>query len=109
MANEMVWKVKFNDDILRAIAQAPTEGLNRMAEHTAAEAKRRTPVKTGLNKRSINWDTPRGGVRRIYTESGYGGFLETGTKFMAARPYMRPGLQDAINRAPTILKGLVKE
>ncbi|KKM07649.1 hypothetical protein LCGC14_1731840 [marine sediment metagenome] len=79
MVRELVFEVKWNEAIDRAIKRAPTEALNRMAEHTVAGAKRRSPWKTGNNRKQIWWDTPRGGVRRIFTTSGYGGLLETGT------------------------------
>lgn len=35
---------------------------------------------------------------RIYTQSGYGGWLELGTKRMAARPYIMPAFQEAVQR-----------
>ena len=108
MAGEMTFKVTFNEQILKMIEKAPTEALNRLAEHVTAGAKRRSPYKTGNNRKNIDWDAPRGGVRRIGPTSGYGGFLEVGTRYMAARPYIRPALEDVKRRAATILKGLVK-
>ena len=106
MADEMTFKVTFNEQILKKIEKAPTEALNRMAEHVEAGAKRRSPVKTGTNRGSITWDAPRGGERRIFTQSGYGAYLELGTKHMAARPFIRPALEDVKRRAAEILKGL---
>lgn len=58
------------------------------------EAQRLTPVKFGHNRRSIDTDVERGVdgkvVATIYTQSGYGGYLELGTSRMAARPYLWP-------------------
>jgi len=134
----MTFVVTWNKQIERAIANAPTEALNRLAEETAAEAIRRSPFKTGTNRRSIQWDSPRGGERRIFTTSGYGGFLEIGTGLYGpkkkrivpktkkalwwpgarhpvasvagrpATPYMRPALEDVKRRAAAILKDLIK-
>jgi HK97 gp10 family phage protein len=44
---------------------------------------------TGNNRDSIDYKT-EGDKVIIYTESGYGGWLEIGTSRMAARPYFRP-------------------
>ena len=101
------FKVTWNPFLEKAIKRAPTEALNRLAEKVDAGAKRRSPYKTGTNRRSIQWDAPSGGVRRIFTTSGYGAYLELGTKKMAARPFIRPALEAVKARAGEILKDLV--
>lgn len=46
------------------------------------------------------------GVRgKVFTTSGYGGYVELGTKKMDAEPYIYPAFQEHINKLP----GLVKE
>ncbi|HUT58988.1 MAG TPA: HK97-gp10 family putative phage morphogenesis protein [Phycisphaerae bacterium] len=107
MAAVTDFKITWNDVLEKALKRAPTEALNRLAEHVTAEAKRRSPFKTGTNRRSINWDASRGGERRIFTQSGYGGYLELGTKKMAARPFIRPALEAVKQRAAEILKDLI--
>lgn len=71
-------------------------------------------VQTGHLKRSIGWDTPEGSphIRRIGTgigsgkeDPGYGFFLEFGTIFMYARPFIRPGLQRVRALVGAILRG----
>lgn len=61
------------------------------------DAVRGSPVKTGRNRRSISGDArfgPTGHVEgRLFTESGYGGYLEVGTARMAARPYLAPAVE----------------
>lgn len=83
MADPIAFEVKWNKEIERAIARAPTEALTRLAEATVAESIRRSPVSEGgfggTNRRSIKFDTPSRGVRKIFTESGYGALLEIGT------------------------------
>lgn len=64
------------------------------------QAQRDTPYKTGKNRRSIDCDVdrvPQGTAASIYTQSGYGGYLEVGTRKMAARPYIYPAFMS--NRA----------
>jgi len=68
--------------------------LNVTAE-IEGTAKELSPVLTGHNKRSITRDV-KGLVGRVYSTSGYGGYLETGTKRMAAQPYFYPAYQLAL-------------
>lgn len=42
---------------------------------------------------------------RIYTQSGYGGYLEIGTSRMAARPYIVPGFTTAVGNMTVALEG----
>lgn len=58
-----------------------------------------SPYLTGNNARSIMFEVGPGGevAKRegegaIYSTSGYGGMLETGTVNMAPRPYFKPAL-----------------
>ncbi|MBI5092233.1 MAG: hypothetical protein HZB26_07265 [Candidatus Hydrogenedentes bacterium] len=44
---------------------------------------------------------------RVYTQSGYGGWLEVGTKRMDARPYIAPGFEKAVNDLKRDLEGSV--
>jgi hypothetical protein len=52
-----------------------------------------SPWLTGTNRRSIETDWQTTGNRitmQLFTTSGYGGYLEAGTRKMAARPYLYP-------------------
>ena len=44
----------------------------------------------------------------LYSTSGYGGFGETGTVKMAARPYMKPALDKNIGKLGDAIKGHLK-
>jgi HK97 gp10 family phage protein len=73
-----------------AVAASPVtpEGLQRNMA-----LKRKRPGGTGTNRRSIDVDferTAKGFVARLFTQSGYGGYLETGTSKMRAQPYLYP-------------------
>lgn len=57
------------------------------------EAAKNTPVLSGTNRRSIDTEislVPEGIKAELFTQSGYGGYLEIGTKKMQARPYLLP-------------------
>ena len=91
------------DDKVKAAARA---ALKDCVSDITEDAKEGSPKKTGNNMRSINFtvgpatedelvlDDLQGAV---YSTSGYGGYLETGTRNletgtrkMEARPYMKP-------------------
>jgi HK97 gp10 family phage protein len=55
-------------------------------------ASRLSPKKRGFNSRSIKFKV-KGKTAEIWTESGYGGYLEVGTARMPARPYLRPSVE----------------
>lgn len=51
---------------------------------------------TGTNRRSIDTevhDTPEGPLGSIFTQSGYGGYLEMGTSKMRPQPYIYPAFE----------------
>ena len=48
------------------------------------------------------------GEAAIYSTSGYGGYLETGTVKMAARPYFKPALDRHIKRLPSEVKARLR-
>lgn len=61
-------------------------------------AKRKAPYKTGNLRRSIHIE-PRVSNRgmaavEVGTNVEYGHYLEFGTRYMAARPYLRPALDE---------------
>lgn len=61
----------------------------------------------GTNRRSIDTDvnqTEEGVEASIYTQSGYGGYLEVGTRKMAARPYIGPAFDQNIAKLPERVK-----
>lgn len=59
---------------------------------------------TGLNKNSIDTEvvkTDEGVSAKMFTQSGYGGYLEVGTSKMKARPYMFPAFDEFVGTIPT--------
>ena len=84
------WRVNVN--VLRTMGivdGAVEEGLKDTVVEAAAEVVRGSPVLTGHNRRSIGYWVRK--LRaKIFSTSGYGGYLETGTSKMAAQPYFKP-------------------
>jgi HK97 gp10 family phage protein len=100
-------------NVKKEIEQAIVDGFTQVfAEDIVPAAADGSPVRTGHNKRSIDSEVervPRGVVARMFTQSGYGGYLETGTKNMEAQPYMWPALMRFYNRLATVVKQKLAE
>jgi HK97 gp10 family phage protein len=65
------------------------------------DAVQNSPRKTGTNARSIDQDTlavAQGVQSELYTQSGYGGYLELGTRRMKAQPYLYPAFQRGMEK-----------
>lgn len=119
------------DQIRRAIETAKEKlggHMREVSESTVELAKENSPYDTGTNRRSITADysdgngvntvgetvsassnegMPTGGDIgfRVYTQSGYGGWLEIGTKRMPARPYIGPAFTTSVNGLVEALEG----
>ncbi len=61
---------------------------------------------TGEDTSLLNEDKLEG---VIYSTSGYGGYLETGTFKMAPRPYFRPALDKNFGKYPGYIKKYLEE
>jgi len=93
------------------VKKASELGLKEVIVDIAGDAIKGSPVLTGNNRRSIAYEIgPGGEVAKtelegaVYSTSGYGGYLETGTRFMAAQPYFRPALDKNMNKLPKNIK-----
>lgn len=73
-------------------------------------AKKNCPVDTGNLKRSITMEFENGGLTGIVRPyMDYAAYVELGTRFMKAQPYMWPALQHQSEIFAEDLKKLVKE
>ncbi len=69
--------------------------LRDLAALTASKSADKSPYDTGNNRDSIKWEEAKKNEYIIFTESGYGGWLEIGTSKMAAPPYIKPAYAEA--------------
>jgi HK97 gp10 family phage protein len=86
--------------VMVAATSASLDQINSLCDTMSAIASKNSPVDTGNNRDSIATKTGMEGgkpVGRVYTQSGYGGWLEIGTSRMAARPYLAPAYKEAKN------------
>lgn len=97
------------------VKNATKKALRDVVTDIAKDAIRGSPKLTGNNMRSIKFEVgPGGEVAKkelegaIYSTSGYGGYLETGTVKMAPRPYFKPALDRNIHKLPQGIKAELK-
>ena len=108
------------------VRQAARLGLRDVAGLVQKDAIRDSPVLTGNNRRSIGLEVSGMGTNEVvdpakieaavYSTSGYGGFLETGTVNkngsirMPAHPYFKPALDRNFtpNKVAEAIKGHLK-
>lgn len=74
------------------------------------EAVTQSPKKTGTNARSIDTvtnDGPKGPESSLFTQSGYGGYLELGTAKMKAQPYIYPAFELFWKKIPSVVRRIL--
>lgn len=93
------------------VKKATKEAIKMGVVLVANDAIHGSPYLTGNNRRSIKFEVgPSGEIAKgelegaVYSTSGYGGFLETGTVRMPARPYFKPSLDRNIKDLPKNIK-----
>ena len=89
----------FDEEIVptaKELSPGTAEGYQR----NVAE-KKKHPSGTGTNRRSIDstvTETAEGVQAQLFTQSGYGGYLELGTSKMRAQPYLNPAFEMHIGK-----------
>lgn len=120
-----ILRIRTNPNLKRQLDVAISAGLEELfLTEIVPEAVRNSPVSaanpkipgstyrdTGTNRRSITSEieqTPRGPLATIFTQSGYGGYLELGTALMIARPYIYPAVIRFAKDLGQLVKGNIK-
>ena len=108
--------VKFKTDVIlnlktkevqRKVNKATEKAIRDVVVDIANDAIKGSPVDTGNNRRSIRFEA-KGIEGAVFSTSGYGGFLETGTVKMAAQPYFKPALDRNAHKLPAGIKAELK-
>lgn len=89
------------------IEKAGQKALKNVVVDIASDAIHDSPFLSGYNRRSIMFEV-EDLTGAIYSTSGYGGYLETGTSRMPARPYFKPALDRNIKKLPAGIKAELK-
>lgn len=75
------------------------DDVKRVVKHNGAQmqakAQQNAPVDTGTLKRSIGLDIKDAGMTaEVQPTAEYGGYVELGTRFMEAQPYLKPAFNE---------------
>jgi HK97 gp10 family phage protein len=89
---------QFNSGMQRQIH----ERLANWAAEVKASARQRVPVKTG-NLRSSIYSKISEWVAEVGAEAAYAMFVELGTRYMRARPFLYPAVQEELPRLEAII------
>ncbi len=99
------------DEVKAKVAKAAEGSLVNVVGAIAGDAIKNSPFRFGHNRRSIAFEVGPGGsiateplTGAVFSTSGYGGYLETGTVKMAARPYFKPALDKNIKNLAKNIK-----
>ena len=89
------------------------EDVKRVVRHNGAEmqekAQRNAPVDTGTLKRSIGLEiTDSGMAAEVEPTADYAPYVELGTRFMEAQPYLKPAFDDQKEKFKKDMKKLVE-
>lgn len=84
-------RVNFDRDWRRHIIPEQAALLDHLGTEIAGDAAANAPVRTGALRDSIA-HTVDGDTVRIGSDLDYAGFVEEGTRYMRAEPYLRPAL-----------------
>ena len=94
------WKLGLDvPGVKNTVTNAVHNGLKDTLTDITNDVIHDSPKLTGHNMRSVKMELGPGGEiaksegeGAVYSTSGYGGYLETGTVKMGARPYFKPAL-----------------
>jgi len=112
--------VVLNPNLEKTLNAAKAAKMVELAQECSAAAKKWRPqrIDTGNNNRSIDWACPPAkqapagvsvsdGDVAIFTQSGYGGYLEVGTAKIGPVPYIVPAAEHTVRtKGQSILGGM---
>lgn len=87
--------------------------VKRVVRHNGAEmqakAQQNAPVDTGYLKRSIGIENTDGGMAaEVEPTADYAPYVELGTRFMEAQPYLKPAFDEQKEKFKKDMKRLVE-
>ena len=105
---ELEKKLKDNvtlNDVKRVVNQNGAELQNKMQ----AKADFKKGYQTGTTKRSIGLEIKDSGLTaEVAPETEYSPYLEYGTRFMEAQPFVRPSLEEQAEQFKSDMRKLVR-
>lgn len=88
---------------MRKVAEEGVSRIKALISHPGRSLPGQPPgLQTGQLRESYKWDEEKDGVK-IYSDLDYSIYLELGTRYMAARPHVRPALYSMLPEMTQIL------
>lgn len=75
------------------MAAAAEQIAGEVAQEIGTDAQSRAAVDTGYMRDHIGVEHTGAGAYQIHSAAGYSGFVEEGTRYMGAQPFMRPACE----------------
>jgi|SRR5581483_4865361 len=108
-ATQEVFELDIKPDAVENSPVTPQGLVQNLAKQ--AQGKLHRPAGgTGFNRRSIDVkvaETEKGAKAQLFTQSGYGGYLEVGTSKMSAQPYLFPAFARHISKLPQAVRSKI--
>lgn len=93
------------DDVKRVVKHNGSQLQQKMQ----AKADFKKGYQTGTTKRSIGYEIVDGGFTvEVGPETEYSEYLEKGTRFMDAQPFVRPAYEEQVQKFKSDMKKLVR-
>lgn len=112
----MQFEIKGLEELMEALhkkSEGSEKARSIVKKHTAMvqqKAMMKAPVDTGFLKRSIDLELTDGGLTgKVKATAEYSGYVELGTRFMAAQPYLEPALREVEGPFKEDLERLIEE
>lgn len=101
---------KLSEELIRNCElQEAKAVLKKNTSRLQTKAKHKAPVKTGNLMGGISLEMRDGGMVGVAgAQAEYGEYVEKGTRFMAAQPYLEPSLNEVTPQFMSDLKKLVR-
>lgn len=119
MADGISLHVDLHQEYLRGLERGMKVGLERVGQAVEGVARQLAPVRTGRLRRSIQGGAKQNRNSRGQFQSGwyvtvgsdveYAQFVEQGTRYMQAQPYLEPALNAVMPRAQAIIAAAIAE
>ena len=83
-------RIVWQPDLAVRVQVPSRELLVKVADEIVKDAKRFVPIESGYLRSRIHAERPSGNSIRIVADADYAAFVELGTRYMKAQPYLRP-------------------
>lgn len=112
MAGKTEVTIGMNPEFLKAVQNAAKAATRDTFKEIRADAQQRSPKRTGDNAESIAVKVrsyPGKVTASIYTQSGYGGYVERGTSKVAPEPYIYPAVEAGLTNLADNIRTRLEE